>query len=71
MVVVYIVLHEGGRVVHIYKVKGHNDGLKVDPYNHKIWAMQNEDANPNLVIIDPETHDQKLYTFAAPPAAGG
>jgi hypothetical protein len=60
-----------GQIVHIYKVKGHNDGLKVDPYNQKIWAMQNEDANPNLVIIDPETHDQKLYTFAAPPAAGG
>ena len=60
-----------GQIVHIYTVKGHNDGLKVDPYTHKIWAMQNEDANPNLVIIDPETRDQKLYTFAAPPTAGG
>lgn len=60
-----------GRIVHIYTVIGHNDGLKVDPYTGKLWAMQNEDANPNLVIIDPETQEQKLYTFAAPPAAGG
>ncbi len=60
-----------GQIIHMYTVVGHNDGLKVDPYTGKIWAMQNEDANPNLVIIDPETHEQKLYTFAAPPTAGG
>ncbi|MBV8632223.1 MAG: hypothetical protein JOZ83_14945 [Silvibacterium sp.] len=60
-----------GQVVHIYTVKGHNDGLKVDPYTGKLWAMQNEDANPSLVIIDPDTQEQKLYKFAAPPAAGG
>ena len=51
---------------------GHNDGLKVNPYTGQIWAMQNEDANPNLVIINPVTHTQKLYTFAtAPPHGGG
>lgn len=60
-----------GQIVRIYTVKGHNDGLKVDPYTGKLWAMQNEDANPNLVVIDPETHQQKLYQFAEPPAAGG
>ena len=37
----------------------------------QIWAMQNEDANPNLVIIDPATQQQSLYSFAAPPAHGG
>lgn len=62
---------KSGHVLHIYTVVGHNDGLKVDPYTHKIWAMQNEDANPNLVIIDPVTHQQSLYTFAAPPPHGG
>jgi|HubBroStandDraft_6_1064221.scaffolds.fasta_scaffold11236_3 hypothetical protein len=60
-----------GNVVHIYTVVGHNDGLKVNPYTHQIWAMQNEDANPNLVIIDPATRKQTLYTFAAPPPHGG
>jgi hypothetical protein len=33
--------------------------------------MQNEDANPSLVVFDPETRQQQVYTFAAPPAAGG
>ena len=60
-----------GDILRIYTVVGHNDGLKVDPYTHQIWAMQNEDANPNLVIIDPATHQQTLYTFAAIPAHGG
>jgi len=60
-----------GKVEWVYVVKGHNDGMKVNPYTHMVWAMQNEDTNPNLVIIDPETHAQTLYTFAAAPAAGG
>jgi hypothetical protein len=60
-----------GTVLHIYTVVGHNDGLKVDPYTHKIWAMQNEDADPNLVIIDPVAHTQQLYTFTAPGTHGG
>jgi hypothetical protein len=42
-----------GSVVHIYTVPGHNDGLKLDLVEHQLWALQNEDANPNLVIIDP------------------
>ncbi len=60
-----------GHVLHIYVVKGHNDGIKVNPYTHRIWAMQNEDADPNLVIIDPATQTQKLYTFAGTPPHGG
>jgi hypothetical protein len=53
-------------------VKGHNDGLKVDPVTHKLWALQNEDASPNLVIIDPETQRQsRAYTFSATAHGGG
>jgi hypothetical protein len=59
-----------GTFVHTYTVPGHNDGLKVDPSTHLLWALQNEDANANLVIINPETNDQKLYTFG-PAAHGG
>ena len=63
---------KNGHVLHIYTVVGHNDGMKVDPYTHQIWAMQNEYGNPNLVIIDPKTKEQTLYTFAtAPPHGGG
>ena len=60
-----------GDVVGIYTVPGHNDGLKVDPKTHLLWALQNEDSNPNLVIINPETHQQKQYSFGPTPHGGG
>jgi hypothetical protein len=60
-----------GQKVYSFTVKGHNDGMKVNPYTHKLWVMQNEDANPNLVVFDPETRVKTLYSFAAPPQAGG
>jgi hypothetical protein len=60
-----------GSVVRTYTVVGHNDGLKVDPVTHLLWVLQNEDANANLVIINTETHHQKLYTFGPTPHGGG
>ena len=60
-----------GQKVYSFNVKGHNDGMKVNPYTHKLWVMQNEDANPSLVVFDPETRTKTLYSFAAPPQAGG
>jgi hypothetical protein len=44
---------------------------KVDPSTHLLWALQNEEANVNLVVIDPETHHQKLYTFSSAAHGGG
>ena len=43
-----------GNVITTYTVKGHNDGLKVNPRTRLLWALQNEDASPNLVIINPK-----------------
>jgi sugar lactone lactonase YvrE len=60
-----------GSVLYTYTVPGHSDGLKVDPSTHLLWALQNEDANANLVIINPKTHQQKLYTFGATLHGGG
>jgi hypothetical protein len=60
-----------GTVLHKMTVKGHNDGLKVDPKTNLLWAMQNEDANPNLVIIDPRNWSWKKYTFSKPAHGGG
>jgi hypothetical protein len=60
-----------GHVEHTYNVLGHNDGLKVNPASHLLWAMQNEDFNPNLVVINPVTHLQKTYTFAPTLHGGG
>jgi hypothetical protein len=60
-----------GSVVRTYTVPGHNDGLKVDPITSKLWALQNEDNFANLVIINPETHHQKLFTFGPTTHGGG
>ena len=60
-----------GQKVYSFTVKGHNDGMKLNPYTHKLWVMQNEDANPSLVVFDPDTREKTLYTFAAAPTAGG
>jgi len=59
-----------GDVVATISVVGHNDGLRVNPQTKKLWALQNEDGNPNLAIIDPTTGAQAVYTFA-PTAHGG
>jgi hypothetical protein len=60
-----------GTVDYTYTVKGHSDGLKVDPSTHLLWALQNEDASANLVIINPKTHQQTLYTFGPTLHGGG
>jgi hypothetical protein len=60
-----------GKKVTTFKVKGHNDGLKIDPATGLLWAMQNEDGNPNLVIIDVTAGTQTVYTFSAVPCGGG
>ena len=60
-----------GAWVHTFIVHGHNDGLKVNPYTHELWALQNEDASPNLVIIDPRNGGQREYIFGPTPHGGG
>jgi hypothetical protein len=62
---------EDGAVLKTFTVAGHNDGLKVNPYTREIWAMQNEDANPNLVTIDSATGRTARYVFGKTPHGGG
>jgi hypothetical protein len=60
-----------GDIVNTFSVVGHNDGLRIHPKTKKLWAMQNEDANPNLVIIEPKSGRQTVYTFGPTPHGGG
>jgi hypothetical protein len=60
-----------GKPLRTLTVVGHSDGLRLDPRTNKLWAMQNEDSNPNLVIIDPATGSTDLFSFAGPQAHGG
>jgi hypothetical protein len=59
-----------GTPEHTFSVPGHNDGLRIVG-ERDLWCLQNEDANPNLVVIDLESGHQKLYTFAPTPHGGG
>lgn len=59
-----------GKVQRVFHVRGHNDGLRLVG-GDSLWAVQNEDANPNLVVIDLKTGTQKNYTFPAPVHGGG
>lgn len=60
----------GGQVKRTFSVQGHNDGLRLVGED-QLWALQNEDANPNLVIIDLETGNQTLYNLPSVDSGGG
>lgn len=60
-----------GHVIHTYSVPGHCDGLRLDPSTHLLWATSNEDGNPGLVTINPETHAITKYQVPATPHGGG
>jgi hypothetical protein len=58
-----------GAVQRTFSVLGHNDGLRLVGED-SLLALQNEDANPNLVIIDLQSGGQKVF-FPAAPHGGG
>ncbi len=60
-----------GKVVHIYSVLGHCDGLRIDPKTHLVWATSNEDGNPQLAIINSKTNAVTEYKFPKTPHGGG
>ncbi len=49
-------------VVTTFTVVGHNDGLRINPSDGTLWALQNEDANPNLAVIDLKRWRFELHT---------
>jgi hypothetical protein len=54
-----------------YTVPGHNDGLMGRSDTNELWAMSNEDGNPELTIINLATGAQKSYTATVPTSWGG
>lgn len=61
----------GGKLLKTLMVTGHNDGLKLDPVSKKVWALQNEDGNATIVVIDPATSATETYAFDAGKHGGG
>jgi hypothetical protein len=44
-----------GTVQHTYSIRGSVDGLKIEPETGLVWALQNQDGNSTLTLIDPKT----------------
>jgi hypothetical protein len=45
---------KNGKVLKTYSIAGSVDGLKVNPSDGTVWALQNQDGYSRLTIIDPE-----------------
>jgi hypothetical protein len=60
-----------GKLVKSWSVKGHNDGLRMDPYTHLLWVMCDEDGNPRLYIINPSVSTPTQITLPSPTPWGG
>jgi hypothetical protein len=69
-----------GKPMRTFSVMGHNDGLRVRSVGFEdeergsentLWALQNEDGNPNLAIIELRNGRQTNFTFPSTPHGGG
>src|SRR5208282_5355398 len=50
-----------GNLIKNFTIVGHNDGLRFNPLTNQLWALQNEDGNANLAIINLKTEKQTIY----------
>ncbi len=61
-----------GSVQNSYSIAGSVDGLKYNPSTGMVWALQNQDANSKLSVINPTTKVVSSFTYGAPyPASSG
>ena len=62
----------GGTVQHVYPIAGLVDGLKFNPVTGMVWALQNNDGNSTLSIINPTAHSVSApLSYASPPYVYG
>jgi hypothetical protein len=62
---------KSGTIEHTYTIAGSVDGLKLNPDTGEIWALQNQDGNSALSIINPVTHQVTALNYANPSATSG
>jgi len=56
-----------GVIQYKYAISGLVDGLKIDPTTGFVWALQNNDANSTLTLINPITHAVSAPLSYGPP----
>jgi hypothetical protein len=59
-----------GTVQRTFSVPGHNDGLRIVGEDN-LWSLQNEDGNPNLVVIHLPSGQMRQFVFAPTLHGGG
>jgi hypothetical protein len=60
-----------GNLLKNFTIVGHNDGLRFNPRTNELWALQNEDGNANLSIINLKNGKQTIYQLGTGPHGGG
>jgi hypothetical protein len=53
-----------GQVQKTFSISGSVDGLRIDPSGN-VWALQNQDANSALTVINPATNGTTTYGYGA------
>lgn len=59
-----------GSLVNTWTIAGNVDGLRIDPFG-QVWALQNNDANSELTVINPVTNATTAYTYGDTYTANG
>lgn len=52
-----------GVVQNTYTLGGNVDGLKYNPNSGNVWALQNQDGNSQLSVINPDTKSISTYNY--------
>ena len=60
-----------GVVLSTYSIAGSVDGLKFNPSTGQVWALQNQDGNSALTIINPTTHTLTPVSYAVTSPTSG
>ncbi len=55
-----------GVIQNTYSLGGNVDGLKYNPSSGVVWALQNQDGNSQLSIINPATGGISTYLYPSP-----
>jgi hypothetical protein len=62
---------ESGSVLHMYSIPGLVDGLKFNPVTGMVWALQNNDGNSALSLINPATGKISALSYAVTSSTSG
>lgn len=60
-----------GSIVNSWSIAGNVDGLRIDPNSGSVWALQNNDGNASLTVINPVTGATTPYSYGSSYTANG